>query len=352
MRIAIDTGPIEQNSESQHRIRGVGKYITLLRDNISRYDKKNDYIFTSNPQSIKETVDLIHYPYFDPFFVTLPYRKKTKTIVTVHDIIPLVHKKQFPSGVKGTIRWQINKMRLKNADAIITDSSASRNDITNIIGIPSNKISVVYLSVDDEFRKLDNGVWVNDIRKKYNLPDKFMLYVGDVTWNKNLPRLVTAVKKANIPLVMVGKALIDTYDKTNPWNYDRNKVASVIKNDPLFVRLGFVPTEDLVGIYNITTALCMPSLDEGFGLPILEAMKCGCPVLCSRMGSLPEVGGDAVMYVDAESAESIEKGIKELYDSSNVRSKLIEKGLRQSSKFTLESFMKETVKIYEKIYLQ
>lgn len=350
MRIAIDIGPIDVSSNSQHKIRGVGKYITLLRDNITRYDGKNEYIFTSNPQSLKKIPDLIHFPYFDPFFVTLPYRKKTKTIVTVHDVIPLVHKKQFPSGLKGNIRWRINKIRLKNVDRIITDSKASMSDISRVVGLPSEKISVVYLSVDEEFRTLDDGAKVAAIRRKFGLPAKFLLYVGDVTWNKNLPRLVAAVKKANIPLVMVGKALTDKYDETNPWNYDRNKVVNAVGSDPLFLRLGFVPTEDLVGIYNLATALCMPSLDEGFGLPALEAMRCGCPVISSKMGSLPEVGGNAVLYVDAENIESITDGILAVFGNSSLRLDLSQKGLSKASEFTLEKFITDTIAIYERVY--
>ena len=123
MRIALDVGPIDSKSTSSHKVRGVGKYITLLKDNLRKYDHTNTYIFSSNPSNEKD-VDLIHYPYFDPFFITLPLIKKTKSIVTVHDVIPLAHKRQFPVGLRGEIKWKLNKMRIRGVDGIITDSFA------------------------------------------------------------------------------------------------------------------------------------------------------------------------------------------------------------------------------------
>lgn len=348
MRIAVDISPIEKDSESAHKVRGVGKYITLLRDNLPRFDQKNTYIFSNQPQKIAHEVDLIHYPYFDPFFITLPLVNKVQTIVTVHDVVPLIHKKNFPVGVKGMIKWQLNKRRLRKVRAIITDSQASKNDIHAVTGIPTDNIHPVMLSVDEEFRVLNDRSWKGEVRKKYGLPDKFLLYVGDITWNKNLPRLVEAVKKENIPLVMVGKAIAETdFDKTNPWNSDRLAVLRQTQNNSLFIKPGYVPTEDLVKIYNLAIALVMPSLDEGFGLPILEAMKSGCPVITSNLGSIPEVAGDAALYVDAHSIESIAEGIRKI-TLQEFSSGLDEKCISQARKFTLENFIKNTITVYEK----
>lgn len=348
MKIAIDISPIDIKSTSAHKIRGVGKYISLLRQNLEKFDKENQYIFTSEPQKYSSEVDVIHYPYFDPFFLTLPFRNKTKTIVTVHDVVPLVHKEHFPVGLRGAMKWKINKSRLRKASGIITDSNASKEDIAHIVGIDDDNIHTVYLCVDEEFRKRESKQAESELRKKYNLPGKFVLYVGDVTWNKNLPRLVIAIKKSNIPLVMVGKALTDNYDTHHPWNHDRNMVIKEIQNDPLFTRLGFVVTDDLVTLYNIAQALVMPSLDEGFGLPVLEAMKSGCPVISSRMGSLPEVGGSAVYYIDAENENDIANGISTVADNDNLRLELAKKGLEQATKFSTKRMIEETVASYAK----
>lgn len=346
MKIAIDISPIDSKSTSQHKVRGVGKYIMLLRNNLEKFDTENEYLFTSDPQKYSHEVDIIHYPYFDPFFITLPFRNRTKTIVTVHDIIPLVHKKQFPVGLKGNLKWQANRIRLRNASGIITDSNASKEDIIKTVKYDKDNVHVVYLCVDEDFRRKQEQNFESELRKKYNLADKFLLYVGDVTWNKNLPRLVEAIKKCNLPLVMVGKALTDNYDEKNPWNKDLNVIVTETKENPLFNRLGFVSTDDLVALYNIATALVMPSLDEGFGLPVLEAMKSGCPVISSRMGSLPEVGGDAVFYVDATDIEGIALGITEVSNNRNLRNELTEKGLAQASKFTMQKMIQDTVASY------
>lgn len=351
MKIAVDIGPIDKKSTSQHKIRGVGKYITLLAENLEKFDKENRYIFTDKPQNYLHEVDLIHYPYFDPFFITLPFRKKVTTFVTVHDIIPLVHKKYFPSGIKGGVKWRINKARLRMVDGIITDSYASKEDIVKVVGFNQEKVHVVHLSVDDDFKKLDmSSSERTALINKYNLPQRFLLYVGDMTWNKNLPRLVEAIKKVNVPLVMVGKAIAETdFDKSNPWNSDRLIVERETENNNLFIKLGFVPTEDLVAIYNLAQTLVMPSLDEGFGLPILEAMKSGCPVITSKLGSIPEVAGEAVSYVDAQSVDSIANKIEDVVGNESLRVELRGKGIIQSEKFSLENTIKKTIEIYNHV---
>jgi glycosyltransferase involved in cell wall biosynthesis len=350
MKIAIDVSPIDKNSNSQHKIRGVGKYISLLKENLEKYDKKNSYFFVSNVSSIKENIDLIHIPYFDPFFPTLPKIKKIKIVVTVHDVIPLVHKKEFPVGLKGNLKWKFNKILLKRTDGIITDSIASKEDIIKVTKIAKSKIFPVLLSVDKEFKSLDIKYSTLDLKKKFNLPEKYFLYVGDVTWNKNLPRVVEAIKSVNIPLVMIGKALVETeFDKNNPWNKDRLKVLNMTKDNSLFIKLGFVGTSELVALYKMAQALLMPSLDEGFGLPVLEAMSAGCPVITSRCGSLPEVGGDAVIYVDAENVDDIARSIVEVYEDKNLRESLIIKGKKQAEKFSLQKMIENTVKAYEGI---
>lgn len=348
MKIAIDIAPVSAASLSEHKVRGVGRYINLLRNNLEKYDTNNSYVFTSEPQKLKEEVDIIHYPYFDPFFITLPLKSKIPFIVTVHDIIPIAHKSYFPVGVKGKLKWTLNKQLLKNARAIITDSEASKNEIGKFVGFDEKKIFSAYLSVDEEFETLSNNRLIDEIKAKYKLPDKFILYVGDVTWNKNLPRLVKKIAELGYPLVMVGKALSDNdYDKKNLWNKDRAIVESLTKNNTNFIKLGFVPNKDLVGLYNLAHFLCMPSLDEGFGLPVLEAMKCGCPVLISKEGSLPEVGGNAAIYLDARDETNIATNIVALMKDNDLRNKWSEKISKQAEKFSLRKFIEDTVKVYE-----
>ena len=215
MKIAIDTSPLE----SGHKIRGVGFYLKNLKAALLKYHSENDYIFFSKTSEIPKDVDLVHYPYFDPFFITLPLIKKHRTVVTVHDLTPLVFPAHFPSGAKGKLKWQIQKNTLKKTDAIITDSESSKNDIVKYTDIAKNKINTVYLAAGDEFKVLNKELQTTNhkLQTKYNLPEKFALYVGDVTWNKNLPRLIKAINLTKIPLVMVGAALVNkNFDKNNP----------------------------------------------------------------------------------------------------------------------------------------
>ena len=350
MKIALDINPIDENSDSNHKIRGVGKYISLLKDNLEKFDKKNSYVFTSDPNQVD--ADIIHYPYFDPFFVTLPKKNRIKTVVTVHDVIPITHSQHFPSGIKGRIKWFINRARLQKVDSIITDSKASKEELMKVAKIPSSRIFPIHLAVDKDFRKREIlPKEEKEFKSKFNLPGKFFLYVGDVTWNKNLPKLVNAVKRGGTPLVMVGKAIADDdYDRNNPWNNDRLIIENLAKDKNLFVKLGFVTTEDLVTLYNLAIALCMPSLDEGFGLPVLESMSSGCPVITSDRGSLPEVGGDAVLYVDPNDEDDIARVLQTISSDENLRADYAKRGLVQADKFSLEKLALDTIRVYEKTH--
>src|SRR5689334_3194344 len=128
MKIAIDATPLLATRTPGHKVRGTGIYIENLRLHLQRNPKGNEYIFFHREDKLPADIDIIHYPYFEPFFLSLPLRKKTKTIVTVHDLTPLVFPKYFPVGVKGKVKWQLQKLALQKTDRIITDSKASQKD--------------------------------------------------------------------------------------------------------------------------------------------------------------------------------------------------------------------------------
>lgn len=347
MKIAIDVSPLE----SGHKIRGVGFYLSYLKKALLEYFPENQYIFFKKNESFSDSIDLIHYPYFDPFFPTVPFIKRHKTIVTVHDLIPLIFPQHFPAGIKGTFQWQIQRFNLQKVEGIITDSKASKEDIEKIVKISPQKISIAYLAAGEEFQRLTiEDPRLKHIRKKYNLPEEFLLYVGDVTWNKNIPRLVETVLKMNVPLVMVGKALISkTYDKNNKWNSDLTVVQQLIEDKKNIIRLGFVPTEDLVVLYNLASVFVFPSLYEGFGLPILEAMQSGCPVIISREGCMPEVGGDAAMYFDGHRTESLIEVLESILNSKKLQKELSEQGIKQAKKFSWRKTAGDTIAAYKKV---
>ncbi len=346
MKIAVDVSPLQNDN----KVRGVGFYLENLKNALVKYFPENEYIFFETGQKLPNDLDLVHFPYFEPFFLALPIYRRYKTVVTVHDLTPIVFPSLFPRGVKGELMWQMQKLSLKKANAIITDSESSKKDIVKHVGVPAERISVVYLAAGEEFKILDNRSSVLGLRSKYNLPDRFLLYVGDVTPNKNLPRLLDAVTKLEIPIVMVGKSLVSKdYDTNNPWNKDLIRVNELAKGDKNIIRLGFVSNEDLVGIYNLATVFTMPSLYEGFGLPILEAMSCRCPVVTSKEGSLEEVAGTGAYFVDAYNVESIKRGIEKVFNDENLQRELSRKGLENAKRFSWKKTAENTLSVYRQV---
>lgn len=349
MTIAVDISPLNSGHYLQHRVRGTGFYLQNLKSSLPKYYPENKYVFFNREDRLKN-VDVVHYPYFEPFFLTLPLISKNKFIVTVHDLTPFVFPNHFKAGIKGALKWQIQKIALKSSNAIITDSISSKNDIMRFTGIERSKINVIYLAAGEDFKVINAAdSEIENLRKKYKLPQKFVLYVGDVTWNKNLPRLVKAMIKINIPLVMIGGALVNgDADLKNPWNSGLAQVIKLAGENNNIIRLGFVSNEELVQFYNLATVFAMPSLYEGFGLPILEAMNCGCPVITSKEGSIPEIAGDAAFFVDAYDIDNIGRGIEEVFNNEALQKNLSDKGIKQSKMFTWKKTAKETMAVYQK----
>jgi glycosyltransferase involved in cell wall biosynthesis len=346
MKIAVDISPLETG----HKVRGVGFYLTHLKDALIKYFPNNEYIFFQRGEKLPNDTQIIHFPYFEPFFLALPIYNRFKTVVTVHDLTPIVFPEAFPSGIKGKIKWQMQRLALRRANAVITDSESSKKDIRKYAGVKDSKIHVVYLAAGEGFKKLEAGSWKLEIKKRYGLPEKFVLYVGDVTWNKNLPRLIDAIKSLKLPLVMVGKGLVSKdYDKENPWNADLNRVNELTEGDSSIMKLGFVSDDDLVAIYNLATVFAMPSLYEGFGLPILEAMACGCPVITSKEGSLSEVALDSAFYVDAYDMDNIAAGIEKVFKDEKLQKELSEKGIQNVKQFSWKRAASKTLDVYKTI---
>lgn len=350
MNIAIDISPLKSGHYLQHRVRGTGFYLQNLRASLEKYYPENKYVYFTRGERVEGNPDVVHYPYFEPFFLTLPIFSKYKKIVTVHDLTPLVFPEHFKAGLKGSLKWLIQKQAMLSCERVITDSESSKNDITKFTGVDPGKIKVVYLAAGQEFEVLKDQNKKEEVIKKFKLPNKFALYVGDATWNKNLPRLIEASVKSKTFLVMVGKALLnEQIDHSNPWNKDLSLVQKLAKENSNIIRLGFVSSEDLVALYNAATLFVMPSIYEGFGLPILEAMNCGCPVVASKGGSLAEIVGDAGLFVDSYDLDSISKGIKAVFEDQGLREKMSAKGLEQAKKFTWKKTADETMRVYESV---
>lgn len=352
MNVGIDNSPLVSSHKLAHKIRGTGFYTKNLIDALEKYHPEHKYVLFTQGSHVTEPIDVFHYPYFEPFFVSLPLKKLGKTIVTVHDLTPLVFPQLFPVGIKGKIKYRIQKFLAKKSDAIITDSKSSKNDIERFFNISKSQVFSVPLAAAPHFKKIEISSKAKDtLLKKYSLPEEFVLYVGDATPNKNLKRLVEAVIKLNLSLVMVGGALSNKeIDGSHPWNKELKYVQEQEKVNSNIHILGFVSDEDLVSLYNLARMFVFPSLYEGFGLPVLEAAACGCPVVTSKGGSLEEVMGDAALYIDPTSEEDIISVVKKLYGDKKLQSEYSARGIKRAAEFSWEKTADNTVKVYEKIF--
>ncbi len=311
MNIAIDTTPLT----SAHKNRGVGSYTKNLIEALQKYENKHSYTLFTRGQKIPDTVDIVHYPYFDPFFLTLPLNKPKPTVVTVHDLTPIIFPDKFPPGLRGSIKWQIQKTSLKGAGRIITDSKNSKKDIARIIDFDEGKIDVVYLAPGPMFSP--------GTHKHVGAP--YILYVGDINWNKNIPELRRAFalvhdRRPRMQLILVGEAF-------------GNRLTE----------------KELIELYRGARLLVLPSHYEGFGFPVLEAMAAGCPVVAADTSSVSEIAGPAIRV--KPDADSIASGMEKCLSlSQRARTDLIDKGFAWVQKFTWQRVAHETVASYERSF--
>jgi len=330
MRVGIHLGGIVGG----HETRGIGVNTSELLKTIKEIKNKKIQISEFKPG---EKYDLVHFTVFKPFSFSLPFRKPAKKVVlTIHDLIPLIYPKHYPGGIKGNFIFLIQKLLIKkNVDAIITISETSKKDICRFLGVNPEKIHVIYLAPKKVFKKVENNNLKQEVKKKYNLPDKFALYVGDVNYNKNIPNLIKAVKLAKTPLVICGKQA-KGIEKENLNHPELRHLKDI--NWSGVLRLGFVPDEDMAVIYNLATVYCQPSYYEGFGLPVLEALACGCPVVASKTQALVEIAEGVATFVDPKDPQDIADGLNSFI-----------KGSKLPREYSWEKTAKETLDLYAKI---
>jgi len=305
-------------------------------------------LFSENKNNL-EKYDLIHYPYFDLFYHTLPLKNVTKTVVTVPDVTPLLYPKYYPPGVRGKLNFYLQKLALKSVDAVITLTETSKKDIIRLLEYPGEKVFSIHLAPNFKSTKI-SAQKLQETRKKFNLSNEFVLYIGDVNWNKNLIRLIKAVKKINKTLLIVGKNAVRTdYDKKHIENAPLREIQEKYGDDKQIKRLGFVDDSELNAIWQLASIYCMPSLYEGFGLSVVEAMEAGVPVVCSNTPTLKEVAGEAAVYFDPYSVEDIAKKISSLLKNKTLQRELIRKGRNQAKNYSWEKTTKQTLTVYQKV---
>jgi len=356
IKVSIDSGPLT----SGHSVRGVGAY---TRELIRALERETRLRKATARQGLKieavdfekvdlSTYDLMHFTYFNPFFLTLPFNKPAKTIVTIHDTIPLIYPNQYPPGIRGLFKFKIQKFLLNKVDGIITPSETSKKDVVRFLGVPAGKIRVIYEAPREVFRRLEiRDQSLVGIRKKYNLPSSFVLYVGDVNYNKNILGLADSCKIAKIPLVIVGKQAVSidvdfAHLENQPFKHFLEKYGK----DTSILRLGYVLDEDLVALYNLASVYCQPSFYEGFGLSVLEAMACGLPVVCSKTQALVEIAEDAALFADPKKPEDLARAITKILKNKKTKKLFVKKGFERAKMFSWVKTARETIDFYKSVY--
>jgi glycosyltransferase involved in cell wall biosynthesis len=265
-------------------------------------------------------------------------------------LIYLIYPKHYPAGIKGKLIYLLQKFLVRKMDAIITISETSKKDIVRFLGIPQGKIFAIHLAQREIFRVIEDKEQLERIKRKYSLPQKFVLYVGDVNYNKNILGMVGACKKAKIPVVIVGKQAVSTdFDREHIENRFLRTLLERYGDDKDVIRLGFVDDNDLVGIYNLASLYCQPSFYEGFGLPLLEALASGCPIVAAKTQALVEIGEPAVLFFDPKSPNDMVEKILMVLTDNELREQLIETGKVLVKNYSWDRVARKTAEVYRKV---
>lgn len=342
MTIGFNTLPLS----SAHQSRGIGYYTRNLLQSLSKIPNLKVQEFAE--KSELSQVDLVHYPMFDLFQRSLPIFKKFPTVVTIHDVIPIIFPKYYPTGVRGKINFLIQSLSLKGVRAVVTVSKSAKADIVKYLKIPEEKIYVVYEAPSANFVPTENPSKKVEVIKKYLLPENFVIYVGNVNWNKNLVNMTKACLTAGVHLVLMGKSFESTTDINHPEQKSYKEFLSISHN-PLIHILGFVPDEDISTIMSLAKACLLPSYYEGFGLTILEAQACGVAAVTSNTSSMPEVAGSGAIFVNPENYLSISDAVRRIIYDRNLRLDLVQKGFENVKRYSWDKTAQETVAVYSEI---
>jgi glycosyltransferase involved in cell wall biosynthesis len=370
VRIAIDVRKLHDF--------GIGTYIRNLLQGLAKIDQHTDYVllcarrdtsfaatlgenFRSEVQeaghySVREQitvpiavkrahVDLFHAPHY-----VLPALTPGRTVVTIHDCIHLM----FPQYLTHRLGPAYARASLWTAahksNRIFTVSEQSKRDILKFFKVPPDKIVVTPNAIDQRFSVEPNAEEVTQIRERYQLSHPFILYVGNIKPHKNLERLIEAFHyvrrqgRGEMELLIIGNEI----SKLQPLRRAVHKYGL-----HRYVRFhGFVEDKTLSVLYRLASVFVFPSLYEGFGLPPLEAMACGTPVVTSNVSSLPEVVGDAACLVDPYSAQAIADGILQVLHSAHLRAEMRQRGFARVREYSWERSVARVRQVYGEVAAQ
>jgi len=285
-------------------------------------------------------LDLLHSPDFIP-----PFRFRGLSVITVHDLAFLIYP-QILTRESARYYGQIDTA-VERADHIIAVSECTKRDLMSLLGVPENKITVVYEAADSIFRPIDREEARRRVKELFGLEGDFILFVSTLEPRKNVPTLLKAFRiikercGERLKLVLVGGRgwlsckIFEMVDELK------------LQDDVVF--LGFVPRDKLLYLYNAASLLAHPAIYEGFGLPILEAMASGLPVVASNAASIPEVIGKAALLVDPEDEEALAAAIRQVLKEPELAERLSQKGLKRAASFSWKKAAQETMEVYRKV---
>ena len=374
MKIAID---IRRMTEF-----GVGTYTRNIVRALARLDHENEYFLIGSPEAVAElsslspnfqniplpqtdtTVkgylecraivkrlkcDLLHVPHL----FWLPRNLPCPYVMTVHDLLEHMYGARKSSGFKRSLHFELTRRVLLRAERILAVSNFTKNEIEKVFGIPSNRLEVVHNAIDPRF--LHGHATEADrqfLAERYQITYPFLLYAGRISPHKNLVRIIEAFSALKAELEKEGmypdlKLIIIGDELSKHPDLRRTVIRGGVQNDVRF--LGFVPIGVLRIFYDAAKVFVFPSLYEGFGLPPLEAMAHGTPVLTSNASSLPEVVGHSAVMVNPENVFEIMRGLHRVLLDQVLREKLKQRGYEQVAKFSWDESARKILRVYEEV---
>lgn len=344
---------------------GKGWYIFHVVKEILALDRENEYVLYTNRVTAdlaafkNSTVKVIHaHPlmwhfavikdlklrkcdlFFAPTSFIIPafLPRKIKSAITVHDLVAFLHPHLHES--KATIlEYLFLRLALRKTSAVFVPSENTKKDLMRLFHCPKEKITITPLAPVSDVSYFPSAGSNINLHEKYNLPKDFILTVSGLEPRKNVASLVSAALELNKNLVIVGG---------KGWKSGALQ-KKISENKKHIIHIENCPPEDLPSFYKSAKIFVFPSIYEGFGLPPLEAMTAGCPVICSNAGSLKEVCGDAAILIDPKNTEELKNAIEKLWNDENLQNSLREKGFIQAKKFSWQETAKKTLEAFKKI---